>query len=158
MCYPAICDDATRRVMTMIARAVLVASMAAVAAMPVRAQGGAAPASAPQAQPGPNVGDMAPDFTGVGADRSGTLKTPVHLADLKGKVVVLAFFPRARTTGCTMQMTSYRDQYDSLFVGGKNVVLLSISTDADTTQTDWAKEANFPFKFVSDKDGAIGLK
>ena len=142
----------------MIARAVLVASMAAVAAMPVRAQGGAAPASAPQAQPGPNVGDMAPDFTGVGADRSGTLKTPVHLADLKGKVVVLAFFPRARTTGCTMQMTSYRDQYDSLFVGGKNVVLLSISTDADTTQTDWAKEANFPFKFVSDKDGAIGLK
>lgn len=139
----------------MIARIVKAASLSAALALPAAAQQTPAPAAPPA---GPSVGEMAPDFTGVGADKSGTLKAPIHLADLKGKTVVLAFFPRARTGGCTMQMTAYRDQYATLFNGGKDVVLLAISNDADTTQTAWATEANFPFKFVSDKDGSIGRK
>lgn len=147
----------------MIARVVLVVSLGAVVAAPVLAQGNPpVPVQTtinPQAvQPGPVVGDVAPDFTGVGADKDGTLKNPVRLADLKGKTVVLAFFPRARTGGCTLQLTSYRDQYATLFNDGKDVVLLAISNDADTTLTNWAKDANFPFKFVSDKDGSIGRK
>ncbi|HKS05587.1 MAG TPA: redoxin domain-containing protein [Gemmatimonadaceae bacterium] len=119
------------------------------------ATGTAQQAAAPAAQPGPNTGDAAPAFTGKGADKSGTLAKAISLADLKGKTVVLAFFPAARTSGCTTQMTGYRDQYEKLFMGGKNVVLLGISTDADTTLHNWAKEANFPFQFVSD-DGSIG--
>ena len=147
----------------MIARVVLLVSLSAAVAAPGVAQGSPpAPVQAttnPQTvQPGPVVGDVAPDFTGVGADKGGTLKDPVRLADLKGKTVVLALFPRARTSGCTMQLTSYRDQYATLFNGGKDVVLLAISNDADTTLTNWAKDANFPFKFVSDKDGSIGRK
>jgi peroxiredoxin Q/BCP len=110
----------------------------------------------PQAPAGPSVGEVAPDFSGPGASREGTLKEPVHLATLRGKTVVLAFFPAARTRGCTAQMEGYRDQYADLFNGGKDVVLLGISTDADTTLANWAKDAGFPFQFVSDKEGNIG--
>jgi peroxiredoxin Q/BCP len=101
---------------------------------------------------------MAPDFTAPGADRNGTLSAPIRLSDFKGKTVILAFFPAARTSGCTMQMTHYRDEYEKLFMDGKDVVLLGISTDADTTLANWAKEANFPFKFVSDAGREIGEK
>ncbi len=55
--------------------------------------------AAPQAAPGPAVGDVAPDFTLPASTKDGRLAKPVHLADLKGQVVVLAFFPKARTSG-----------------------------------------------------------
>ena len=63
-----------------------------------------APAGAQSAAPaaqdvGPKVGDMAPDFTLPASTKNGLLAKPVHLADLKGQVVVLAFFPKARTSG-----------------------------------------------------------
>ena len=51
------------------------------------------------AQTMPKVGDQAPDFTLAGATRSGPTEKPIHLSDLKGQVVVLAFFPKARTPG-----------------------------------------------------------
>lgn len=136
------------------ARFVMAAALSTFIAAPGTAQQTGAPA---QPQPGPNAGETAPDFTGRGANKSGTLAKPVSLADFKGKTVVLAFFPAARTSGCTTQMTGYRDQYEKLFMGGKDVVLLGISTDADTTLHNWAKEAGFPFQFVSD-DGSIGRK
>ena len=47
----------------------------------------------------PNVGQDAPEFTLPGATRFGVLKAPVHLADFRGQIVVLAFFPKARTKG-----------------------------------------------------------
>lgn len=56
----------------------------------------AAPASIPA---GPSVNDIAPDFSLAGADRYGLLKTPVRLADYRGRTVVLAFFYQARTKG-----------------------------------------------------------
>jgi peroxiredoxin Q/BCP len=58
--------------------------------------------SAAQATPGstgPGVGAVAPSFSLPGATRYGTLRDPVNLADYKGKVVVLAFFFKARTKG-----------------------------------------------------------
>ena len=58
-----------------------------------------APAAAPAQDLGPKVGDVAPDFTLPGSTREGKLAKPIHLADLKGQVVVLAFFPKARTAG-----------------------------------------------------------
>jgi peroxiredoxin Q/BCP len=48
---------------------------------------------------GPQVGDLAPTFSLPGATRYGLLRNPVNLADYKGKVVVLAFFFKARTKG-----------------------------------------------------------
>ena len=106
----------------------------------------------------PKVGTMAPDFAAPASTRYGLLKNPLHLSDLRGKTVVLAFFPRSRTQGCTVQMESYRDRYATLFSGGKGIVVVSISTDADTTQQSWARDANFPMVFVSDSAGEIGKK
>jgi peroxiredoxin len=104
----------------------------------------------------PNVGQQAPDFTAPASTRYGLLKNPLHLSDLRGKTVVIAFFPRSRTKGCTVQMESYRDRYATLFAGGKGIVVVSVSTDADTTQQSWARDANFPMVFVSDSAGTIG--
>ena len=54
----------------------------------------------PAAQPtGPAVGEVAPDFTISGATRYGVLRDSIRLSDFRGKTVVLAFFPKARTTG-----------------------------------------------------------
>jgi peroxiredoxin Q/BCP len=62
--------------------------------------GAQTPAAAAPAQPvGPQVGDAAPDFTLPASTKDGKLAQPIHLAALKGQVVVLAFFPRARTSG-----------------------------------------------------------
>ncbi len=116
----------------------------------------AVPACAQQPAAGPNVGDMAPAFSAAAASKAGPLAAPITLASLKGKTIVLAFFPRARTSGCTAQMEAYRDQYADLFAGGDDVVLLGVSTDADTTLANWAREKDFPFQFLSDASGEVG--
>ena len=141
----------------MISRIVIAVSLVAAVAVPASAQQQTSTPINPSApKPGPEAGVIAPDFTARGANKDGTLPAPIHLAGLKGKTVVLAFFPRARTSGCTQQMTQYRDQYAKLFDQGKDIVLFGISNDADTTLANWAKEQGFPFQFVSDIDGAIG--
>ena len=53
-------------------------------------------------------------------------------------------------------MNAYRDQYAQLFKDGRNVILLAVSTDADTTLASWARDAQYPFLFLSDPDGAVG--
>ncbi|GLC24528.1 peroxiredoxin family protein [Roseisolibacter agri] len=128
------------------------ATLAALIAAPagVRAQAPATPAAAAPAPtaPAPEIGQAAPDFTLAWADASGTRATPVSLAAQKGKVVVVAFYPKDRTTGCTAELTKFRDEFDTLF--GKDVVVLPISADSVATHTDWAKEMKFPFALVSD--------
>jgi cytochrome oxidase Cu insertion factor (SCO1/SenC/PrrC family) len=83
-------------------RARITASVAAAAtslALGGVAQAQAANAAAATVPPGPAVNDVAPDFTLMGADRYGLLKTPVKLSDFRGRTVVLAFFFQARTKG-----------------------------------------------------------
>jgi peroxiredoxin Q/BCP len=53
-------------------------------------------------------------------------------------------------------MEAYRDQYATLFKGGRGVVVLGVSVDADTTQQNWMREKDFPFVFASDIDGKVG--
>ena len=48
---------------------------------------------------GPQVGDVAPDFSLPGATQAGLTPKPLHLSDFRGQTVVLAFFPKARTKG-----------------------------------------------------------
>lgn len=126
--------------------------------MSVRAVGAQTPTIPPAAPPemGPRVGEVAPDFTLAGATKSGVTSTPVVLSKFRGQTVVVAFFPKARTNGCTAQMTNYRDQYATLFNGGKGVQVIAISTDPDTALASWAKEANFPVLFASDINGDVG--
>ena len=97
---------------------------------------------------GSDVGQLAPDFTAQWADGSGARPTPVGLAALRGKVVVLAFYPKDRTSGCTAELTKFRDEHAKLF--GENVVVLPISADSIDSHVSWASEMKFPFALVSD--------
>lgn len=128
----------------------LVAACALAAAATLGAQEAVAP------EGGPKVGDLAPDFTLPAATVAGPSAAPIRLSDLRGRTVVLAFYPRARTRGCTVQMESYRDQYATLFNGGEGVTVLAISTDAVTTLAEWAREQGSPLTFVSDTGAVAG--
>ena len=110
------------------------------------------PAAAPTMPPPPaeiEVGRVAPDFTIETADSAGASKS-VKLSDLRGKVVVLAFYPADRSSGCTFQLTKFRDEYSKLF-GGETVVL-PISVDSVSTHASWASEMKFPFVLGTDAD------
>jgi thioredoxin-dependent peroxiredoxin len=104
----------------------------------------------------PAVGTMAPDFTMPWADASGARAKPVALSDLKGKVVVLAFYPKDRTSGCTAELTKFRDEYATLF--GEGVVVVPVSADDIASHTAWAAEAKFPFALASDTDLSVADK
>jgi thioredoxin-dependent peroxiredoxin len=101
------------------------------------------------------IGSMAPDFELPGSTRYGPLAKPIHLSDFKGKTVVIAFFPKARTRGCTIQMRSYRDDYENLFDAGRDVVLIGISTDTVEEQWTWARDEQFQFVFGADPEGKV---
>src|SRR5512143_561655 len=53
-------------------------------------------------------------------------------------------------------MDAYRDQYATLFRGGKQVVLLAVSTDSAAELASWARDKQYPFRFLSDPDGKVG--
>ena len=112
----------------------------------------AAPATAAPAMPAPpdeiEVGRMAPDFSMPWADSAGPRAEPVTLSSLRGKVVVLAFYPADRSSGCTHELTKFRDEYDKLF--GAGVVVVPISVDSVESHASWAKEMSFPFALASD--------
>jgi peroxiredoxin Q/BCP len=110
-----------------------------------------APAAAQPAPPPPpevDIGKVAPDFTIETADASGPIAKPVKLSDLKGKVVVLAFYPADRSSGCTAELTKFRDEFATLF--GDGTVVLPISNDGIESHASWAKDMKFPFALGSD--------
>lgn len=113
------------------------------------------PAQAPDAAM-PKVGDTAPDFTLAAGTIAGISAQPIRLSNLRGHTVVIAFYPRQRSSGCTIQMTHYRDAYDSIFGGGKDATLLAISMDSVKDIASWAQEAHFPFTMLSDINGVAG--
>jgi peroxiredoxin Q/BCP len=133
------------------ARATFVLAALAASAQSVAAQA----TNPPQTTEPLAVGAMAPEFALAGATRYGVLDQPIKLSDFKGKTVVVAFFPRARTRGCTIQMRAYRDQYPELFKDGQNVILIGMSVDPVEELASWAKDEQFPFLFASDIDGKI---
>jgi peroxiredoxin len=53
-------------------------------------------------------------------------------------------------------METYRDQYVTLFKNGRNVAVIGVSVDADTTLAAWEREKDFPFVFASDPGGTVG--
>jgi peroxiredoxin Q/BCP len=137
--------------------AVLGSALAAQSAptQPAPASSAAAPTT-PAPAGGPQIGEMAPDFALPFATKTGPGEAPVRLSDLRGRVVVIAFYPKARTRGCTAQMEAYREQWATVFKGGEGVALLAISTDDVATLHDWAKEREYPATFVSDTAASLG--
>ncbi|HSJ75115.1 MAG TPA: redoxin domain-containing protein, partial [Gemmatimonadales bacterium] len=115
------------------------------------------PAAAAQNQPGtvkavlqsgPDVGQRAPDFSLPWANRDGVgpVESPYQLASDRGKTVVVAFFPRDFTKGCTAEMRTFAEQYDSLF--GPDAVLVAISADSVATHGRFAASLNLPFRLL----------
>ncbi len=101
----------------------------------------------------PNVGDMAPDFTAPAADSTGARVAPVALHAMRGRVVVLAFYPKDRSGGCTAELTKFRDDYSRMF--GNGVTVLPVSVDNMQSHMGWARDMHFPFSLVSDMGGKI---
>jgi len=99
---------------------------------------------------GPDVGRHAPSLRLPWANKDGVgpADQPYDLSLDRGKTVVLAFFPRDFTSGCTAEMRTFAEQYDSLF--GPDVVVLGISTDSLATHTRFAASLNLPFRLLSD--------
>ena len=99
---------------------------------------------------GPDVGRRAPTFTLPWANKDGIgpADQPYDLTLDRGKTVVLAFFPRDFTNGCTAEMRTFAEQYDSLF--GPDVSVVGISTDSLATHTRFAASLGLPFRLLSD--------
>jgi thioredoxin-dependent peroxiredoxin len=100
----------------------------------------------------PGVGDMAPDFSAVATDSTGRA-IPIVLSSLRGKVVVLAFYPLDRSSGCTAELNKFRDDYGTLF--GDGVVVLPASVDSLSSHASWARDAHFPFALIADPDARL---
>lgn len=78
---------------------------------------------------------------------------PTPLASFAGKPVVLFFFPKADTPGCSIEAKGFRDAWEG-FVA-KGVVVLGVSKDKPAKQAKWKAKECFPFSFVSDESGAV---
>jgi peroxiredoxin Q/BCP len=104
---------------------------------------------------GPDVGKRAPDFSLPWANREGVgpIESPYQLASDRGRTVVVAFYPRDFTKGCTAQLQTFAEQYDSLF--GPEVTLVGISTDSVTTHSRFAASLNLPFRLLSDPEQRV---
>lgn len=95
-----------------------------------------------------SVGDTAPDFSVK--DTNGN---PVSLADFSGKTVVLYFYPKDDTPGCTKEACSFRDSYSDY--QGKDIVVLGVSRDDEASHQQFTQKYSLPFPLLADVDGTI---
>jgi len=96
-----------------------------------------------------SVGDLAPDFTLP--DQTGA---PVRLHDLVGrKNVVLYFYPKDETPGCTIEARAFRDSYEQF--SAKDAQVVGVSSDSVRSDRRFAQRYELPFQLLSDRDGAV---
>jgi len=107
---------------------------------------------------GPQVGRTAPAIRlpWANKDAVGPADQPYDLSLDRGKTVVVAFFPRDFTSGCTAELRTFAEQYDSLF--GPEVVVVGISTDSLATHTRFASSLDLPFRLLSDPQQVVARR
>ena len=93
-------------------------------------------------------GDLAPGFT-AGTNGGGK----VSLSDFKGKHVILYFYPRDNTPGCTLEACAFRDEFAA--IRKKGAVVLGVSTDSARSHDKFAERFKLPFTLVADEDKQI---
>lgn len=93
-------------------------------------------------------GDKAPEFTGK--DQNGT---EISLKNFRGKRVVLYFYPKDSTPGCTAQACNLRDNYDYLLKSG--YVVLGISADSEKSHQRFIEKHGLPFPLIADTEKEI---
>ncbi len=92
-----------------------------------------------------NIGDKAPEFTLK--DKNGN---DVSLSDLKGKKVVLYFYPKDNTPGCTRQACAFGEKYAEF--QRRNIEVIGISKDSVASHVKFAEKYNLPFVLLSDPE------
>jgi peroxiredoxin Q/BCP len=95
-----------------------------------------------------NVGDTAPAISGVDQDGN-----PVDLKDFKGKKVILYFYPKDNTPGCTAEACNLRDNYDDLIEKGFQV--LGVSADSLESHKKFSDKYRLPFPLIPDTEKKI---
>jgi len=95
-----------------------------------------------------NTGEKAPDFEGI--DQDGNI---ISLKDFKGKKLILYFYPKDDTPGCTAEACNLRDNYDLLFKEGYKIV--GVSADNEQAHKKFIAKHVLPFPLIADKDKII---
>lgn len=93
-------------------------------------------------------GDKAPDFESIDQDGN-----PIKLADYKGKKVVLYFYPKDNTPGCTAESCNLRDNYEALQKQGYQV--LGVSGDSAKSHKKFIEKYELPFPLIADEDKSV---
>ncbi len=94
------------------------------------------------------VGDVAPDF-----ELSSDSGKKVKLSDFRGKRVVLYFYPKDDTPGCTTQACGFRDAYPQ--IKEQNAVVIGISPDDEKSHVEFKTKYNLPFVLLADPDHTV---
>jgi peroxiredoxin Q/BCP len=105
-----------------------------------------------------NIGDKAPDFKGVDQNENA-----ISLSDFNGHKLILYFYPKDNTPGCTAESCDLRDNYDMWLSKGFKV--LGVSPDSAKSHQKFISKYNLPFPLIADEEkiiikayGAWGLK
>lgn len=93
---------------------------------------------------------MAPDFTASVVD--GEAETELTLSDLRGETVVLVFYPKDSTPGCTIQACSLRDHWAELKVKAR---VFGVSADSAVSHKKFISKRQLPYPLIADADRAI---
>ncbi len=94
------------------------------------------------------AGDKAPDFSVVNQDGN-----TVKLSDFKGKKLVLFFYPKASTPGCTAEACNIRDNWERF--QEKGYAILGVSADTQKRQSNFKNKYDFPFPLLADEDKEV---
>lgn len=94
------------------------------------------------------VGDKAPNFKAT--DEQGQL---ISFEDFKGKKLIVFFYPKANTPGCTAEACNLRDHYSQLQAQGYR--LLGVSADSQKAQSNFKEKYQFPFPLLADEDKTV---
>ena len=93
-------------------------------------------------------GDQAPNF--LAKDQDGNVHT---LADYHGKKLVVFFYPKANTPGCTAESCAFRDRYEVFQTAGAEII--GVSGDSNESHQKFASKYNLPFTLLSDKGDQV---
>lgn len=94
------------------------------------------------------TGDPAPDFKAIDQDGN-----EIKLSSYKGKKVILYFYPKADTPGCTAEACNLRDNYNNLLDKGYEII--GVSADSQEKQKKFAEKFKLPFTLIPDEDKSI---
>ncbi len=98
-----------------------------------------------------DVGQLAPDF-----ELPSSHNTPIKLSDYKSKWVILYFYPKDNTSGCTAEACDFRDNQSEF--SNKNVVIVGVSRDSVKSHLSFQEKYSLPFPLLSDQDGEVCQK